>query len=296
LHQSQAIDPGFANSWELSARVYYDQVNLGLRPYDEGIMLAREAINQALVINADYAPAHDMQGWIATITDNDLVAAARHYEQALKMEPTNMGIYSNAAVFTAFLGRIDDAVRITEYLVSHDPVNPYRHKSLSVWYLATGHPNESIASSKIALLLSPGIAGANCLIGRALLIKGEPQAALEAIQSETSDLWRLICLPLAFHSLGQADESDVALAALIEQQRHASYAIAYVYAWRGETDKAFEWLAIAVEDQNFGLAQIAFQPLFSNIHDDPRWLPFLESIGKSPEQLAAIKFNVTLPE
>jgi hypothetical protein len=33
-----------------------------------------------------------------------------------------------------------------------------------------------------------------------------------------------------------------------------------------------------------------------NIHDDPRWLPFLRSIGKAPEQLAAIEFEVTLPE
>jgi hypothetical protein len=38
------------------------------------------------------------------------------------------------------------------------------------------------------------------------------------------------------------------------------------------------------------------QPEFTNIHDDPRWLPFLESIGMSPEQLAAIEFKVTLPE
>jgi hypothetical protein len=38
------------------------------------------------------------------------------------------------------------------------------------------------------------------------------------------------------------------------------------------------------------------QSEFTNIHDDPRWLPFLESIGKSPAQLAAIEFKVTLPE
>jgi len=29
---------------------------------------------------------------------------------------------------------------------------------------------------------------------------------------------------------------------------------------------------------------------------EPRGLSFLESIGKSPEQLAAIEFNVILPE
>lgn len=34
----------------------------------------------------------------------------------------------------------------------------------------------------------------------------------------------------------------------------------------------------------------------AGVHDDPRWIPFLESIGKSPEQLAAIPFEVTLPE
>jgi hypothetical protein len=38
------------------------------------------------------------------------------------------------------------------------------------------------------------------------------------------------------------------------------------------------------------------QPEFTNIHNAPRWLPFLESIGKSPQQLHAIKFKVTLPE
>jgi hypothetical protein len=38
------------------------------------------------------------------------------------------------------------------------------------------------------------------------------------------------------------------------------------------------------------------ESLFANIHDDPRWLPFLESIGKSPEQLAAIEFEVRLPQ
>ncbi len=45
-----------------------------------------------------------------------------------------------------------------------------------------------------------------------------------------------------------------------------------------------------------GLSEIPVEILFANIHDDPRWLPFLESIGRSPEQLAAIEFNVTLPK
>ena len=66
-------------------------------------------------------------------------------------------------------------------------------------------------------------------------------------------------------------------------------------AYRGEADRAFEWLDKAVEYKDV-VSHIINMPLFSNIHDDPRWLPFLESIGASPEQLAAIEFEVTLPE
>ena len=71
---------------------------------------------------------------------------------------------------------------------------------------------------------------------------------------------------------------------------------AYVLALSGEADRAFAWLDKAMRYSDTGLTQIANQPEFTNIHDDPRWLPFLESNGMSPEQLAAIEFKVTLPQ
>ena len=56
-----------------------------------------------------------------------------------------------------------------------------------------------------------------------------------------------------------------------------------------------EWLDKAVTQQDGGLTDTAIDPLFANLHDDPRWLPFLRKIGEAPEQLAAIKFDVTVP-
>jgi hypothetical protein len=43
-----------------------------------------------------------------------------------------------------------------------------------------------------------------------------------------------------------------------------------------------------------GLAILAIYPMFANIHDDPRWLPFLRKLGIAPEQLATIKFEVAV--
>ena len=67
-------------------------------------------------------------------------------------------------------------------------------------------------------------------------------------------------------------------------------------AFRGEVDRACEWLYKAVEYNDPGLSRIAVDILFANIHDDPRWLSFLETTGKSPDQLAAIEFEVRLPQ
>ena len=107
----------------------------------------------------------------------------------------------------------------------------------------------------------------------------------------------MIGLPLAYHALGRKAESDAALAALIAKfERDGSFNIAYIHAFRGEPDQAFQWLDKAATYHDSGLANIPIEPMLASIRDDPRWLPFLRKIGRAPEQLAAIEFKVTLPE
>ena len=72
--------------------------------------------------------------------------------------------------------------------------------------------------------------------------------------------------------------------------------VAYVLAYRSEVDRAFEWLDMAAGNGDTALAGIVTKPLLASLHSDPRWLPFLEKIGKALEQLTTIEFNVTLPE
>jgi hypothetical protein len=134
-------------------------------------------------------------------------------------------------------------------------------------------------------------------IGVALLLKGDPAAALAATQEESSEVWRMIGLPMVWHALGKKAESDAALAQLIRMYgKDSAYNVAYVLAYRGEADHSFEWLDKAAAYHDPGLASIVVNPLFANIHRDPRWLPFLRKIGKAPGQLAAIKFDVKVPQ
>jgi hypothetical protein len=65
----------------------------------------------------------------------------------------------------------------------------------------------------------------------------------------------------------------------------AAYQIAEVYAYRGDKDKAFEWLERARRQRDPGLAGLRKDPLLPNLRDDPRWNAFLRTMGLADDQL-----------
>ena len=294
--QVLALDPGYAAAWAGLAHIYTRQSDNSLRPVDEGYALARDAATRAITLDPAHAPAHARLGWIASHHDGDLAAAARHYERALDLAPTDTGIIFSAASLAESLGRLDQAIALEEYAVVRDPLDPVARNNQGDSYLSAGRLDEAVDAFRTALSLSPGYIGAQFRIGVALLLKGEAEAALAAIREEGFRAWRLLGLAIANHALGRTAESDAALAELIGRyEQDAAYNIAYVFAFRDDADEAFEWLDKAVTYNDPGLAEIANEPLFDNIRSDPRWLPFLERVGKSPAQLAAIEFRVRLP-
>jgi tetratricopeptide (TPR) repeat protein len=197
----------------------------------------------------------------------------------------------------AALGRLDDAIALQERAFARDPVSPITNTYLGTLYLHAGRFDEAMAAYRTTLILNPSYIGARFLLGESLLLKGDLGAALDAMQQETDEGYRLIGLVMVHHAIGDAAASDEALASLISKfEQDAPYNIAYTLAYRGEADRAFEWLDKAVLYNDPGLTEVATDPLFAGIRNDPRWLPFLERIGKAPRQLEAIKFDITLPD
>jgi len=295
LRQVLEIDPRYAPAWHELARNFRNKANLGLLPNSEGLARGREAEEKALAIDPNYAPAHAGLGRIAAY-NNDFVNAAKHFERALSLDPNDLNVLSETAVFLQNMGRLQEALALREAIVRRDPVNVSLLGSLGNVQRETGQFDAAIASYRSALSLSPGSGMAHYQICEAMLLKGDAPAALAEIEQEKSEVWRLIGLPMAYHALGRKTESDAALATLLaKDETWGPYNIAYVYAFRGDADKAFEWLDKAVQYEDPGLIDIAAENLFDKIHSDSRWLPFLRKIGRAPEQLAKIQFKVTLP-
>jgi tetratricopeptide (TPR) repeat protein len=184
-----------------------------------------------------------------------------------------------------------------EYRLEHDPVNVYAYYDMGLARFYARRLDDATDAFRAALRLAPDVIGAHVFIGVVLLRKGDREAALGEMRQEVDEKWRLTGLAMAYYSLGQRAESDIALAELMEKSGNTfPYGIAAVFAWRSETDLAFEWLEKAVQYKDPALGAVPLHPVFDRLHSDPRWLPLLRKLGLAPEQLAAIKFDVKVPQ
>ena len=290
------IDPEYAAAWSGLSVNYGTQAAYGLVAIDKGNRLAREAANRALEIDPDFAPALAGLGAIEAWYDFDFGVAAEHYSRALALDPTDPEILVGATMLTELLNRGDEAIEVYEYLITRDPINPSLHSSLAFAYWSTGRYEESLEAARTTQSLSPEFIGSHYAAGGAIEDLGDLEAALIETEKEVYEPYRLLGLSRIHNALGHAAESDAALQELIDRYGDSwAYNIAYTYALRGEADPAFEWLDRAIANRDAGVGQVGSTKLFDKILDDPRWLPLLERLGMTPEQLAAIEFEVEVP-
>ncbi len=297
LKQALAIDPGFTPAWNLLATIYSSQAGLGLISAEEGFKLVRTTADRILELDPENGQAFAQLAMVSFARDGDTAAAARQMQRALALDPGNMFVLGAAEDIAKSLGRLDEAVALNEYMVARDPMLSNAYSQLCLAYLQDDRLNASIALCRTALEMEPEQMITHSFIGTALLLKGEFKQALAEMQQEPFEPFRLFGEAMAYHSLGQKARSDAALAQIVAKyDKDAAYNIAYVEAWRGNTDQAFMWLDKAVEYKDSGLPMLAIEPLFKSLHNDPRWAALLQRLGKSPEQLVRIEFKVNLPE
>ena len=288
--------PDYAPAWNLLASIYLNLASTGALPPEDGVRMAREAIDRAAAVDPTYAPIYASRGSIDMSLTGDLASAAKNFEKAISLAPGDAGILINAGALAQRLGRFELAVTLGEAGLARDPVSVAGHYNLASAYSGAGRPRDAIAAYETVLRLLPGFTGAQSNLGLALLEDGKKDAALTAVLKEPEEVFRLIDLPIVYHALSRHAESDAILAKLIAKyEKEAPYNIAYVLAYRGEIDRAFVWLDKTQEYKDPGLTDIANTTLFQNLKQDPRWLPLLRKLDRSPEQLEKIPFNVALP-
>ena len=130
------------------------------------------------------------------------------------------------------------------------------------------------------LQLSPKSGLTHTWLGLVRLLQGRTDEALAEVQHEVNEIFRRVGIAVVYHARGQVDESNAVLAELIEKDGEESpYQVAGVYGYRGEADRAFEWLERTYALRDPGLTYMKMDPLLGSLHADPRWSALLEKMG-----------------
>ena len=131
---------------------------------------------------------------------------------------------------------------------------PSQRKVISARVLfVAGKLDEADAVARKTAELQPAAAGNHRCQVHVAVQRGDGETALREAQLEPDEGYRRFELALAHYVRGDRAAADAALADLIANGRdQLAYQIAEVYAVRGETDKAFEWLQISFDNHDTG--------------------------------------------
>ncbi|HSA92131.1 MAG TPA: protein kinase [Terriglobales bacterium] len=278
--QAIKLDPSYAPGWVGLAEVRSRQADAGYLPTEEGYGKAREAVKRALELDPNLAEAHAAMGKIQRSYDWDWAGADASFRRALALEPGNATVLRHVAGLAATLGRFEEALPLDRRAVELDPLSApaFFYRGMDAYY--AGRLEEAEAAFRKALELTPERPLTHNLLSRIYLEQSDPQRALAEIEREPELLWSLFGRALVYHALGRKKESDAALTEMIAKyQAVSAYQIAQAYGFRGEADRAFEWLERAYTQRDGGLTQLKGDPLLRNIERDPRYAPFLKKMN-----------------
>lgn len=309
LKQVLEIDRDYVPALNELNRVYYQRMWLnGSLTFDEGQRLMMGLLSRVLAIDPNNAVANASLAYRAMEIDSDLVSSARFIQRALETSPSNEDVLWTAPNILIALARHEEAVALSEYGAARNPLFSGIHNNRITAYYLAGRFEAAIAAARQWALLFPGMRPRAHRMGHSQLMLGDFDGALETFNQVQDEFVRQLGSAKALHSLGRQAEFDEALSYLVQNWGDSKADdIAMVEAWTGDVDSAFDWLGQWFEGQiarngerwvpGIGSASyVLHDPMFQNLHDDPRWEPLLESKGISHKQLAKIEFEFRLPD
>ena len=232
---------------------------------------AQSDAEHAVAIAPALAEAHGALGWVRFFVEWKFAEGLAELRRAKELSPANPTANDLLGRVLPYLGKLDEAEAQARQAVELDPLG-FTQNNLAriLWF--KGKNDEADKVARRVAELQPTAASSRRWQVLIAVQKGDGETALREAQSEPDEGYRRFLVALAHYVRGDGNAADAALNELIQYGRDTlAYQIAEVYAVRGETDKAFEWLQIAYDNHDTGMLAILVDPLLHGLRDDPRY-------------------------
>lgn len=275
LEDALRIDPQFARAWAELAHVIFNRLYHPITTVTESDQRTeleeqqRHAIIQALKYGPDLPEAHH-QAALKYYFDGNWDKAAEHLEFNRNNYPDHPVVLVALAHEERNSGHIEDARKLTERLLTHDPLNIAWRASLIQDSLWSGYPQDVFGLVESVRELNSANSHAVLHFGtlavRALILTGDFTLAESELEEMPEGPERAQAEAMITHALGQHSRSEDAFGRLLAygDSQENLLRIAEVHAYRLQIDQALD-----------RLRGIEIRPDCSNDH-------FLQSIYYSP--------------
>ena len=282
-----ALDPAYAPAWAglALATFWVADSSESAAALAAGQERAVEAADKAIALGRDLPDGYLARGFVRVPIQWDWEGSRADMEQALTLRPEDPDTLSEyATVVLRPLNRLPQAISALRKAIESDPLNPRIWSALGNSLAMNGQRGPAREAFNRSLEISPDQSFTPYNLSLTFLVDGQDADALAASQRSTNEVFRLAGAALAQHGLNREREAQQALDQLIARWGHgAAYQIAQNYAWRGEQDRALEWLERAVKQRDGGLVNIKVDPMLQRLHGDPRYAALLKKMNLPPD-------------
>jgi tetratricopeptide (TPR) repeat protein len=191
--------------------------------------------------------------------------------RAIQIDPNRAATLRAYSLVLASLGRGDESIQQARKAAELDPLNDESWTQLGRSLAGKHQDDEARQAFERALQLNPQQNWANFLLGNLLLSKGDDEGAMAHYQ-RAPDQFRTTGTAMVEFTRGREEASNEALHKLESDYSIGfAYQIAQAYAWRGQKDKAFEWLGRCLEIHDAGMVRLQYDPAMDPLRSDPRY-------------------------
>ncbi len=283
-----AIDSENARAWAGLAYAIGHQLAYGHVEYRREFELGRNmyeralaAVEKAAQLDPNLPEVQIALGFVRGALEIRITEAGKAYKRAYELAPNNSLAVTSVALWELLLENYDEALRLARKAVELDPLDPWVRREHARVLTFAGRFDEAREVFARLREMSPDITSLNTFEAGIDLLEGNAEAALIKAKRERVAGYRLFTLAAVYHALGRADDSDRALADLLNEGEQWNFQVACVHAYRGDIDQAFLYLEQSLAVRDAGIPLTKAHPYLRNLHSDPRWLPFLKKIGLS---------------
>jgi TolB-like protein/Tfp pilus assembly protein PilF len=287
LQKAVQLDPSFAQAWRELGSLYIDGfAGSSYGPYEVARRQAMDALQRSLTLDPGLAEAHVAVARVYYVMDWDIPAAQAELKHAAELAPDDR--QPDLLLLTGYIadseGQFDQAIASHLKARDLDPLAIENYRQLGNAYYRAGRLDEAAAALNGALQRNPVAFTARYRLGLVRLAQHRPEEALVEFNLEQDPAFHLLGPPLALDVLGRRSESDKLLAQALADKvipLSAAYQVALVYAARGQTDVAFQWLQRALQQRDAGMHWMKFDPILKGLNSDPRFKALLAQMHQA---------------